>query len=297
MDTDAALNQMREAGLLVDHVAFTGKIVRVPVTFPRADKGSAKSGWYVAHEFRLSSGRMAVSGAFGNYKNPDSDTCKFGVDARELSAADKAEYERKREAAARQVAEEARLVAEQCAKRSAKIWGGLPEEGGSKYLDKKGVRAYGLRFSRGSVVVPLYKCGKGGEGEAFGLSLVGLQFIDGEGTKKFLTGTPKKGAFHWLGNVPQAECPVVIVEGYATGASVHMATGLPVAVAFDAGNLAPVASALRAVLPTALLCIAGDTDSDTGRGNTGLIKAKEAARAVNGVWVVPEFSEVARVAE
>lgn len=292
MDTDAALNQMRNAGLLVDHVAFTGKIVRVPVTFPRPDKGKAKSGWYVAHEFRLSSGRMAVSGAFGNYKDADSGTCKFGVDARELSEADRAEYERKREAAARQVAEEARKAAEQCAKRAASIWAGLSDSGSSQYLNKKSVGAYGLRFSRGSVVVPLYRCVKGEQGTAFSLSLVGLQFIDGEGTKKFLTGTPKKGAFHWLGPVPEVDCPVVIVEGYATGASVHMATKMPVAVAFDAGNLAPVAKALRAVLPTALLCIAGDTDEDTGQGNTGLLKAKAAAEAVNGAWVVPQFPGV-----
>lgn len=289
MDIDAALNQMRNAGLLVDSLDTSGKIVRVPVTLPRPDKGKAKSGWYVVHEFRLNSGGIGLAGSYGNYKNPDAESCKIGMQARDMSAADKAEYDRRRREAAKLVAEEARKAAEQCAQRSAKIWAGLPEEGGSAYLDKKGVRAYGLRFSRGSVVVPLHRCVPGGEGALFSLSLVGLQFIDGEGTKKFITGTPKKGAFHWLGNVPEAECPVVIVEGYATGASVHMATGFPVAVAFDAGNLAPVAKALRAAFPTALLCIAGDTDPDTGHGNTGLVKAQAAAEAVNGTWVVPEF--------
>jgi len=299
MDVDAVLNQMRNAGLLVDSLDPSGKIVRVPVTLPRPDKGKDKSGWYVVHEFRLSSGAIGLSGFFGNYKKPDAESCKIGMKARELSAADRAEYERRRREAAKQVAEEARKAAEQCAERAAKIWANLPEEGGSAYLDKKGVRAYGLRFSRGSVVVPLYRCVPCTEGEAFGVDLVGLQFVDGEGTKKFLTGTPKKGAFHWLGLVPGPSdaCHVVIVEGYATGASVHMATGLPVAVAFDAGNLAPVAKALRAVLPKALLCIAGDTDADTGRGNTGLVKAKAAAEAVNGVWVVPEFAELAHASE
>ncbi len=295
MNIDAVLTQMRNAGLLVDSIDTSGKIVRVPVTLPRPDKGKDKSGWYVVHEFRLSSGAIGLAGSFGNYKNPDAESCKIGMQARELSERDKREYEIQRRRAAKQVAEEARKAAEQCAERAAKIWAGLPEEGGSKYLDKKGVRAYGLRFSRGSVVVPLYRCQPCKEGEAFGVELVGLQFIDGEGVKKFLTGTPKKGAFHWLGSVPTPNdaAHVVVVEGYATGASVHMATGLPVAVAFDAGNLAPVAKALRAVLPNALLCIAGDTDPDTGRGNTGLVKAKAAAEAVNGVWVVPEFAEAA----
>lgn len=288
MDVNAVLTQMRELGLEADSLDTSGQLVRVPVSLPRPDKGRKKSGWYVVHEFRLSSGGFGLAGAFGNYKLDEKR--KVGMPEGSLSEADRAEYERRRKQAQERAAEEARRTAEACAKRAQKIWAGLPDEGKSPYLDKKGIRAYGLRFSRGSVVVPLYRIGDPAEGQAFTLSLVGLQFIDPEGSKKFLTGTPKKGAFHWLGNIPEVDCPFVVVEGYATGASVHMATGLPVAVAFDAGNLEPVCRALRGALPEALICVAGDNDSET-QGNPGASKARAAASAVGGVWVVPDFAE------
>jgi putative DNA primase/helicase len=57
-------------------------------------------------------------------------------------------------------------------------------------------------------------------------------------------GLIKKGHFHLIG-APQHL--VLVAEGYATGASLHEATGYPVAIAFDAGNLAPVVAALRAL--------------------------------------------------
>ena len=58
----------------------------------------------------------------------------------------------------------------------------------------------------------------------------------------FLAGRPgqRKGAF-LIGNPDR----VLLAEGYATAASLHEATGLPVAVAFDAGNLMPVAQTAK----------------------------------------------------
>ena len=299
MDVTAVLDQLRGHGLIVDSLDSSGKIVRVPVSFPRADRGRKKSGWYVVHEFRLESGAIGFAGAFGNHKLPDMENQRIGMEARQLSAADREEYERRRKAAAQQVREDARKAAEECAKRACHIWSKLPDEGSSAYLDRKGVRAYGLRFARGKVVVPVYHACPGEGTDALGLSLVGLQFIDGSGDKKFLTGTPKKGAFHWLGKAPSDpsltwahNSAVIVAEGYATGASIHMATGLPVAVAFDAGNLVPVVTALKTCLPQATFCIACDDDRET-EGNPGLSKGRAAAQAVGGVYVLPQFEEPA----
>lgn len=292
MDIDAVLSQMRDLGLVVDSLDTSGKLVRVPVSFPRADKGKKQSGWYVVHEFRLSSGGIGLAGAFGNYKADEKR--KVGMPAGSLTEADRAEYEKRRKQAQEKARKEAEAAARQCKERAQRIWTKLPEEGPSKYLDTKKVRAFGLRFSRGSVVVPVYKPVATEGPELFALDLVSVQFIDSEGDKKFLTGTPKEGSFHWLTPVPQAECPVVVVEGYATGASVHMATGLPVAVAFDAGNLVPVARALRKFMPNAVICVAGDDDQVTEQEqgkNPGRDKAQAAAKAVGGVWVLPTFPE------
>ncbi|MFL1405398.1 hypothetical protein ACJO2E_08655 [Marinobacter sp. M1N3S26] len=300
MDVTAVLDQFRSLGLIVDSLDSSGKIVRVPVDYPRADRGGKKSGWYVVHEFRLSSGAIGFAGAYGNHKLPDVESQTIGVDARQLTEADRQEYERKRKAAAQQVRDDARKAADECATRAREIWGKMSDSGTSAYLDRKGVRAYGLKFGRGKVVVPVYHARPGEDTDALGLALVGLQFIDGDGNKKFLTGTPKKGAFHWLGAVPsdpsltwEHNSTVLVAEGYATGASLHMATGLPVAVAFDAGNLAPVVTALRSCLPHATFCIACDDDRDT-EGNPGLSKGRAAAQAVGGVFVLPQFEEPAR---
>lgn len=81
------------------------------------------------------------------------------------------------------------------------------------------------------------------------------------------------------------EWPVLLLaEGYATGATLHEATGLPVAVCFDAGNLRHIAQALRERHPNALFLVCGDDDRATeakGKGNPGRKAAAAAARVAN----------------
>jgi len=79
-----------------------------------------------------------------------------------------------------------------------------------------------------------------------------------------------------------------IVKGYATGASIFETTGCAVAVAFNAGNLLPVARVLRAKFPELRLIVCADDDANTP-GNPGLTKAREATRAVGGLLAVPDF--------
>ena len=74
-----------------------------------------------------------------------------------------------------------------------------------------------------------------------------------------------------------------------------MATGETVAVAFDSGNLLPVAEAIRAKYPNAAITICADNDHSIQREgkpyNVGLEKAKEAAQKVNGIVKMPMFTE------
>jgi putative DNA primase/helicase len=94
-----------------------------------------------------------------------------------------------------------------------------------------------------------------------------------------------KGCYHSIGK-PSGE--LVICEGYATGASIHEATGYAVAVAFNAGNLPEVAQALHSKFPTLRLILAADDDWKT-EGNPGLAKATEAAKAIGAAVAVPDF--------
>ena len=191
-----------------------------------------------------------------------------------------AQAQRREKVAAQQAKADATQAAKvaNCVERSAKIWEGLPEGGASDYLSAKQVRAWGVRFSRGAMVVPVRDADR---------KLVGLQFIQGDGAKRFLTGTQKRGSWHLLGDItPRA--PIAVAEGYATAASIHQAMGWTVAVAFDAGNILPVVKALHAQHPEALFMICADDDYKT-TGNPGVTQATKAAQHCGGRVVVPGF--------
>lgn len=124
------------------------------------------------------------------------------------------------------------------------------------------------------------------------------QSISPNGNKLFAKGCSTHAAVHYIGKVDPNK-PLIIVEGWATGWDLHQATGLPVAVAFNSGNLVPGADLLSQVHPTVPLIIAGDNDHQndgqidpkTGRSvvNVGKAKAKEAADLVNAYVMLPEF--------
>jgi len=64
-----------------------------------------------------------------------------------------------------------------------------------------------------------------------------------------------------------------------------------VAVAFNAGNLKPVALALRGKFPDAKIILCADNDRFTP-GNPGVTKARKAALAVGGRLLVPRFDDI-----
>ena len=135
-----------------------------------------------------------------------------------------------------------------------------------------------------------------------------LQTISPDGEKRFESGAKKSGAMFLIGDnqfrkiyfdqkqpkslfqefEPKPE--ILLAEGYATAASLYKATGLPVAVAFDAGNLKPVAEALKRKFPEAALTICADHDH-TRKVNVGLEKAYETARAVGARVIFPQFTD------
>jgi phage/plasmid primase-like uncharacterized protein len=127
------------------------------------------------------------------------------------------------------------------------------------------------------------------------------QTILEDGKKLFTKDSRKNGCFHVLGGQDALkDAPVLILaEGYATGASVSLATHLPTVIAFDAGNLKPVAIALHEKYPDKQIIIAGDDDYKTqinpklGR-NPGREKAGAAAEAVGGSTVFPPFTQEER---
>ena len=145
-----------------------------------------------------------------------------------------------------------------------------------QYLSTKGVRAYGIRQAGDNLLIPLH--------DATG-TLHSLQTITPDGDKRFQTGGRVKGCFHGI-NGPAGV--LLICEGYATGASLHEATGRAVAVSFNACNLEAVALDLHTQYPDVKIVIAADDDYQTA-GNPGMSKARAAAAAVGGYLAAPDF--------
>lgn len=194
------------------------------------------------------------------------------------------------ERAANQKVEQARQQAahDHAASEAALLWQAASEAGTSPYLERKGVQGHGVRFAPdGCLLVPLHDAA----GKLWNVQRIAPAKPANGGTDKlFLKGGRKSGLFHWCGD-PTGAAVLLVAEGYATAASVHQATGRPVAVAFDAGNLPNVAKALHQAHPAALIVICGDDDSDTHAHtghNPGRDKATAAARAVAGLTVFPE---------
>ncbi|WP_428309267.1 VapE domain-containing protein [Hydrocarboniphaga sp.] len=278
-----ALREMQAFGLLIDRIDFgppkNGKAHRVDV---EGQKKGKRAGWYICHEIRLNDGRTIVVGSYGIWQGTSERNAqrlklrgaKLDDSARKLVKERQQELSRQAE-----LAEVELLVGVQ--QRAKGIWDKLPGLITTEYLKRKGVRAYGLRAGRdGTVVIPLRN--------AAGL-MTQLQFISADGGKKFLTGPGKKGSYHLIGEVTD-EHPLVFAEGYATGASIHEATGWPVVVCFDGGNVATVAKALRVVYPSARFIFAGDEDHEK-KENAGRRVATECAKRFSAKAVLPSFKE------
>ncbi len=144
------------------------------------------------------------------------------------------------------------------------------------YTVRKGIQTHGARLQDDRLVLPMR--------DADG-TIHSLQFIGADGEKRYLTGGRKAGCYFDIG---QPEGVLCVAEGFATGASIHEATGYAVAVAFDAGNLAAVAKALRRKHPELRLIVCADDDRLTA-GNPGFSKATEAALATDALLAVPVF--------
>ncbi|SEI81531.1 PriCT-2 domain-containing protein [Paraburkholderia diazotrophica] len=111
-------------------------------------------------------------------------------------------------------------------------------------------------------------------------------------SKDFSPGGQLRGNFFTIGQPKSVEGrPVVLIcEGFATAASLHVATKHAVVGALSAGNLEPVAAALRTMdkLREAILVFCADNDRWTA-GNPGLKSARAAAAAFHGKLAVPQF--------
>lgn len=182
-------------------------------------------------------------------------------------------------------------------------------DAGHAYLFKKGISPARLRQDGADLLVPMKDSDN---------KLWGYQRITPDGDKYFLAGSRVVGCYDSL---PGSGTDVlVIAEGRATAAAIAESTGLSVVAAFTAGNLRPVAHALRKKYPKARLLVAADNDQWAFKGgkkpdgldskavqgddprwkewrdagllyNTGREKSAQAAAACGGFSIWPDIPE------
>jgi phage/plasmid primase-like uncharacterized protein len=287
---------MRECGLRPDGpVQMDGQMHRVPV---EGDKGKERSGAYVGHL----DGRPA--GFIQNFKTGVKTNWKATAQVAALGAQDRARMA----AEAAQKRHERALEREQQYARTAEevdaIWTAATPVQAHPYLADKGVQSHGLRQgSDGQTITVQDRDGSDRELSIAGRLLVpiadangtmtSLQFIDPASSKMFMPNSRVEGGHFVIGDLHQPG-PMLIAEGYATAATLHELTGMPAIVAFNAGNLMPVAQTWRQLDPDRPIYIAGDNDhgrETEGKPNVGREKAEEAAAAIGGFALLPYFAE------
>jgi Antirestriction protein len=321
---------LKEAGLQIEGLPIMdGKLHRVPVV---GDKSNETSGAYAGHL----TGRMP-GGYIQNFKTgeiihwkAEGTVEQVTPEERARLAAEAAQQREQREA-------ERQAQQEQTAAAAAALWADAPAAtADNAYCKAKGIdnpgelglrvvpdavspalAAHGIKiaktakeakelreadpnnrvFKAGDLLIPGYDI----DGKLWTLQSVNPYF------KSFMKGGRKHGLFTVAGAADAQKAldadpasPLVLAEGYATAHTVAQATGKPVIVAFDSGNLDAVARELRERYPSRPMFIAADNDHNATkeigpdgkpRPNVGLEKAKEAAEKYGAGVVAPQFKD------
>ena len=263
-------DRLREAGLVVDRIEADGVLHRCGVL----DKPSGTDGSFKAFL------DAPASIWWKNWRTGDEGTwCeKSGKDMTTAEReALKARIAEAKEATAKEQAERYANAAE----LAGKLWEAAHAATDAHlYLARKEVPAFGLRQAQdGRLMAPVL--------DAAGTPQ-SIQFIAGDGSKRFLSGGKTAGGHFPIPAKDGGEDgPLLIAEGYATGASLRLSTGFAVLVAFNAENLEAVARMARKRYAGREIVLCADNDVETRKPdgtpwNPGVEAATKAAASIGG---------------
>lgn len=159
------------------------------------------------------------------------------------------------------------------------------KRGESEYLKAKGFDSTTVTLlADGSLIIPLIDT----DG-----TITAAQTIKPNGEKRLLLDSTKNGSYCPI-NEPVNVSTVIIAEGLATAMTCQLIQPEAHTVAaIDAGNLIHVAKVMRTKYPESQIIIAGDNDIKPDQSNTGKLAAEKAAKAVNGITVLPSTDDKA----
>lgn len=259
----------------VPSIQLDGKIYR----FDRNGKNNA---WYVGWQlFGTKSGTPYYVAIVGDWKTGEK--YEYKSQGQKLSREDQRVIKDKLQEAVKKSEEDHALKQSEAKAYAQRLWSKAKPIFKSAYFERKQIRdLHGSLTSLDPesgeriIYVPMSDI----DGDMWG-----LQRIYEDGNKKFCFGQRIKGLFHVMGDLDSSD-RLLVVEGFATGASVREATGLCVVVAFNAGNLESVSKSLRAKYQNKKILICGDDDTKTD-GNPGRTKAEAAAKACQASTIFP----------
>jgi putative DNA primase/helicase len=254
-------NAMRDNGMTPPDVIITdGQLHRFK------DESGKLNSYYTAHV----DGRAA--GMIGNWKTGLKFNWKAEGNYPKLTEAQRTEFklEQQKQQQLRKAEEKSRH--DGAISKASWIWSRTTKPTTHPYLTKKRIKPHNAGLYKKMLAIPVFNGGV----------LVSIQLIDADGNKRFLSGSKLKGSYSQLG-IYDADKPILICEGWATGASLHEVTDNPVYVAFSAGNLKAVAGYVRTLYPMNNIIIMGDNDLS----GVGQKAAKDAALAIGCDYLIP----------
>ena len=165
-----------------------------------------------------------------------------------------------------------------------------PATGMEAYFTGKGINIQnpGVKIdAKDNIVVPLVDI----DGQQWS-----HQILQHNGFKQIFKDSRLQGTFAMVGaqSIQDLKGDILIAEGYSTAATIHEATGKPVIASTSSNNLKHVAAALHSRYPTKSIYIMADDDRyliNQGKINAGMVKAMEAAEAVSGHVISPDFDD------
>lgn len=298
---------MRDQGIETkSHIEADGKLHRFHVD---GDAKGSLNGFYCLHFDEKPAGIFGCNKRYGFDKKFQ---WQSNQKTQEWTPEERAAYKARvaKERAEKDAAEKARHEAAAAAANA--LWESSSEASDDHpYLKAKGVKAHGLRIGKwekvnkdtgevrlisdNALLVPI--CDRTRKIHSLQAIFPAKLKAMGDRNKDYQADGAKRGLFHTIGKplMHDGKPVFVLCEGYATGASIHECTGHLVLVCFDAGNLPVVAQAIhdrmKASGKEAVIILAADNDRWTTQPveNPGVYHAKNAAKAVNGLLVVPDF--------
>ncbi len=280
-----AINLFKKAleshGLIMnEEPIMDGKIKRVPVI---GDKHGKKSGAYVGYTDGVPAGFIQnhKTGVKENWKaigyEFSNGLTKEDVERQKLINQTK---RLEREEEQKQEQEAASIEAQETFRNASEASNDHP------YLKSKEVQNHNLKIDdKGNLLMPLRDI----DGKHWSNQKINVNF------KGFNKYGKKEGNFFIIGNQDLHQTKeLIIVEGYATGATIYEATQKTVIVAIDSGNLIPVTENLNKKFPNSTILIAADNDKQQelkGKENVGYKKALEAAKKTHRNIIYPSFSD------